>query len=97
MSHAIYVPGGIVHLAETNVDCPICGRLFDAAEYDLRIHNSQKGFITVKCPGCKNRVGLTMGMMTDLVCFELEDYRVRIRRREKERASSSSPEREDKP
>jgi len=81
MSYTIKIPNGILTMSETIVECPICSKQFDALKYDERLHNAKKTFITITCEGCKNRIGLTMDMKCDYVCFELESFESRIKRR----------------
>ncbi|MDD4893126.1 MAG: hypothetical protein PHH73_03920 [Candidatus Rickettsiella isopodorum] len=81
MGYALFVEDGIIDIADTLIRCPICGKTFDANKYDLRLHNAKKTYITIKCEGCKNRIGLTMDMHCDMVVFELENYETRIKRR----------------
>lgn len=81
MSYMIVTSDAIIDCFETQVTCPICTMVFDANKYDMRLYNARKGYITIICFGCKNRIGLTSGITGDFICFELESYRDRIRRK----------------
>ena len=71
MSHCVSIPGGVLCISDTEVECPHCKVTFDATMYEKRLEKSKRGHLRVHCPHCRRKVGLAVDMTGDLVGFDL--------------------------
>ena len=61
----------IMHLSiiKTDFNCPKCTKLHEEKDFDKRLNNSSKGYIYMKCKGCKTVLGVSTDIMGDVVAW----------------------------
>lgn len=73
MSKSIIINGAIITLAKTEIDCPNCKKVYNEDFYYNQLQKSDKGFIYKYCKGCNEKIGISLNIMGDSVCWLKKD------------------------
>jgi len=73
MGYAINGPGFHLSMAYDKFDCPKCKCEHSGDDYDDKLHKSKKGYVYIKCKGCKTQIGVTTDMFGDVQFWLKED------------------------
>jgi uncharacterized C2H2 Zn-finger protein len=66
----IPIKNGIVCLAKTDFNCPVCGKQYTESDYTRQLDKSRHGLIYKRCKGCGKRIGITTDMHGDVRVWE---------------------------
>lgn len=67
------IPGGIIHLVDTEYKCPYCEAIHDSDLLMGRWERQKKGWLKVRCRECRYAFGFTFNFTGDAVAFPLEE------------------------
>lgn len=72
MRQSVLIPDGILLLSETDFKCPKCGQIHNESDWYPKFKISPERCITKICKNkaCKERLGVTMDIMGDVVCWK---------------------------
>jgi hypothetical protein len=71
MSKTIFIPNGILHLAESKAECPECERQIPFDEIETKWNKQDNHTMRMKCK-CKRFIGISTDMRGDFIAFSLK-------------------------
>jgi len=73
MSYAINGPGFHLDCCDDEFNCPKCTCFHSGKDYEIKLEKSKKGYIYMKCRGCKTMLGISSDYKGDVVVWLKED------------------------
>ena len=78
MRQLVSIPNGVLTLADTDFECPKCLQVHNEEDWYPRLDKSGETWITKRCKNkaCKERLGITMNIIGDVVCWKRSEERL---------------------